>query len=582
MEAQKLDALRHSAAHMLAAAVLELYPGTKLAIGPTIENGFYYDFKFPEGVSVSENDLPQIEEVMKKIAAGGHAFQRREVTVDEAKTFEKDQPFKLELIDEFAKESKTLTLYASGPFTDLCRGGHADNTKEIPLDGLKLQKLAGAYWRGSEKNPMLTRIYGLLFQNRKELAVYLNQLAEARKRDHRKLGKELGLFVFSDLVGPGMPLFTPRGTLVRGSIVDYSRALNKKIGFQEVHTPNANKAELFKVSGHYDLYKDDMLEVKSHYSDEQYFLKPMNCPQHTQIYAAQKRSYKDLPLRFSDFANLYRDERPGELSGLTRLRCFTQDDGHCFCREDQIEGEFNNVLRVVKEALAIYKLSCWVRLSLRDSNNKEKYLGEDSTWEKAESILRKLLVENKMEFKEALGEAAFYGPKMDIMATDSIGRVWQISTIQLDMNMPTRFGLTYTDSDGVEKRPVMIHRALIGSPERFMGILIEHYAGAFPLWLAPVQVQLVPVSEKHLEGAIALSRELDEAGVRVEVDTADETVGKKVRNAVGQKIPYVVVVGDKELAGEEWVIRVRGQEEQVKFPKADFVTKVLKEIKERV
>lgn len=581
MDAQKLDALRHSAAHMLAAAVLELYPGTKLAIGPTIENGFYYDFRFPEGVSISENDLPKIEEVMKKITSGGHVFNRKEVSVDEAREFEKDQPFKLELIEEFAGESKTLTLYESGPFTDLCRGGHADTTKEIPLDGLKLNKVAGAYWRGDEKNEMLTRIYGLLFPNRKELAVYLNMIEEAKKRDHRKLGKELDLFVISDLVGPGMPLYTPKGTVVRSAIVNYSRELNARVGFDEVHTPNINKAELFKVSGHYDKYKDDMLEVKSHYSDEQYYLKPMNCPQHTQIYASQKRSYKDLPLRFADFANLYRDERPGELSGLTRLRCFSQDDGHCFCREDQIEQEFSNILGAIKEALETYGLSYWIRLSLRDPEKKEEYLGEDGTWEKAESTLRKLLQENEITYKEALGEAAFYGPKMDIMATDSIGREWQISTIQIDMNMPLRFDLTYIDSDGQEKHPIMIHRALVGSPERFMGILIEHYAGAFPLWMAPIQVSLVPVSSKHADGALALGIELKKHGIRVVVDAADETVGKKIRNAAGQKIQYVVVVGDKELGGEEWMIRVRGQETQVQMSKDAFVAKVLQEIKER-
>lgn len=581
MEQTNLDAIRHSAAHMLAAAVLELYPGTKLAIGPTIENGFYYDFKFPEGVSISENDLPAIEKKMKHIIKGNHKFVGREVTVNEAKEFEKEQPFKLELINEFATEGQTLTLYESGPFTDLCRGGHADNTNKIPADALKLHKVAGAYWRGDEKNQMLTRIYGLLFATRDELDAYLKQLEEARKRDHRKLGKELDLFVFSELVGPGMPLFTPKGTLVRNGIANYSRELNKKIGFSEVHTPNINKAELFKISGHYDKYKDDMLEVKSHYSDEEYYLKPMNCPQHTQIYASQMRSYKDLPLRYADFANLYRDERPGELSGLTRLRCFSQDDGHCFCREDQIEAEFRNVLSVIKEALTTYKLDYWIRLSLRDPKQPEKYLGDDATWNKAETTLRKLLEENNIAFEAAEGEAAFYGPKMDIMAKDSIGRQWQISTIQLDLNMPVRFGLTYIDTDGTQKHPVMIHRALIGSPERFMGILIEHYAGAFPLWLAPVQVLLASVSDTHNEGAKKIALEMESHGIRVIVDDSSETMGKKVRNAAGQKIPYVIVVGDREVAGEEWTVRVRGQEEQIKMSKDAFVNKVIEEIREK-
>ncbi len=580
MEQEQLNNLRHSCAHLLAAAVVELYPSAKRTIGPPIEHGFYYDFDMGD-VKLGEADLKMIEKKMEELLRSWEAFSHKEVSADEARAYFADNEYKIELINEFSSEGQTLTLYTCGNFTDLCRGGHAENQSK-ELRHFKLQSIAGAYWRGDEKNKMLTRIYGTAFPTKDELMKHLLMLEEAKKRDHRKLGKELDLFVMSDLVGPGMPLYTPRGAMVRNSIINYSRELNAKIGFQEVHTPNVNKAELFKISGHYDKYKDDMLEVKSHYSDEQYYLKPMNCPQHTQIYASQMRSYRDLPIRFSDFANLYRDERPGELSGLTRLRCFCQDDGHIFCREDQIEQEFSQVLSVIKEALTTYQLNYWIRLSLRDPKQKEKYLGDDATWDKAEATMRKLLQENKIECKEAEGEAAFYGPKMDIMAKDSLGREWQISTIQLDMNMPGRFKLTYVDADGAEKSPVMIHRALIGSPERFMGILIEHFAGAFPIWLAPEQVRLTPVSEKHVDGAYVLEKELRMAGIRVTVDAADESVGKKVRNAAKEKIPYIVVVGEKELAGEEWMIRVRGQEEQVSMSKADFIAKVLQEIKERV
>ncbi|HYE59644.1 MAG TPA: threonine--tRNA ligase, partial [Candidatus Kapabacteria bacterium] len=405
MTKEQLDSLRHSCAHLLAAAVLELWPNAKRTIGPPIEHGFYYDFDFGD-VKISDADFPIIEKKMQEILPTWESFERKEVSADEAKKLFADNPYKLELINEFSDEGQTLTLYTSGTYVDLCRGGHAEHPKK-ELKHFKLLSVAGAYWRGDEKNKMLTRIYGTAFPTKDELMKHLLMLEEAKKRDHRKLGKELDLFVISDLVGPGMPLYTPKGTTVRNAIISYSRELNAKIGFQEVHTPNVNKAELFKISGHYDKYKDDMLEVTSHYSDEQYYLKPMNCPQHTQIYASQMRSYRDLPIRFADFANLYRDERPGELSGLTRLRCFCQDDGHIFCREDQIEQEFGNVLSAIKEALTTYGLNYWIRLSLRDPNQKEKYLGDDATWDKAEATMRKLLKEHEIDCKETEGEAAF-------------------------------------------------------------------------------------------------------------------------------------------------------------------------------
>ena len=576
---EQLNNLRHSCAHLLAAAVMELWPDAKRTIGPAIENGFYFDFDFGDK-KISETDFPRIEEKMREIVTGWKSFERLELSGDEAKKEFSGNEFKHELIDEFTAGGEKVSFYRSGTYSDLCRGGHCDHPDQ-ELQNFTLLSIAGAYWRGSEKNKMLTRIYGTCFPTPEDLAHHLAMLEEARKRDHRKLGKELDLFVFSDLVGPGLPLYTPRGCAVRGAIVQYSRDLNAEIGFEEVHTPNMNKAELFKVSGHYDKYKDDMFEVKSHYTDEAYFLKPMNCPQHTQLYAAKMRSYKELPIRFADFANLYRDEKPGELSGLTRLRYFAQDDGHIFCRPDQIEQEFSSVLQVIKKALHSYGLKYEIRLSLRDPQAKEKYLGDDAVWNMAESTLRTLLEKHEMTFVTAEGEAAFYGPKMDIMAKDSLGREWQISTIQLDLNMASRFKLTYVDADGTEKTPVMIHRAIVGSPDRFLGVLIEHYGGAFPLWLAPIQVQFVPVSSKHVAGTQALAAEFRSAHIRIAIDDADETVGNKIRKAAGQKIPYLVVVGDKELAGNAFMIRIRGQEEQVSLDKSVFLERVLRENHER-
>lgn len=575
-----LDELRHSCAHLLAAAVQELYPDAKRTIGPPIEQGFYYDFDFGE-VKVTEADLKTIEKKMQELVKHWHGFERKEVSLEEARAFFATNEYKQEMMDEFAEEGQQLTLYTSGEFTDLCRGGHCEEPKKA-LRNFKLLSIAGAYWRGDENNKMLTRIYGTCFHQKEELKAHLQMLEEAKKRDHRKLGKEMGLFVFSPLVGPGMPMFTPKGNIVRNEIINFSRELNDGALFEEVHTPNMNKAELFKISGHYDKYKDDMLSVKSNYTEEEYFLKPMNCPQHTQLFASEMRSYRDLPIRYADFANLYRDERPGELSGLTRLRCFAQDDGHVFCREDQIAEEFERVLLAIEKALKVYGLSYHIRLSLRDPNEPEKYLGDDAVWESAESSLRELLEKNELDFTPEEGEAAFYGPKMDIVAKDALGREWQISTIQLDLNIPTRFNLVYTDADGQEKHPVMIHRALVGSPDRFMGILIEHYAGKFPVWLAPVQVQILPVStEKHLDGAMALAEELKAAGIRAEVNKADETVGKKIRQSAKAKIPYVLVVGDKELSGEALTVRVRGQEEQESLEKAAFMQKVQEEIASR-
>ncbi len=577
---KELENIRHSAAHMLAAAVLELYPGTKLAIGPTIENGFYYDFLFPNGVVISENDLPKIEEAMKKIIKGHHKFSGRTVTVAQAKEEEKDQPFKLELINEFAGEGKDLTMYESGPFKDLCRGGHVENTKEIPVDGLKLHRVAGAYWRGSEKNPMLTRIYGLLFSTGKELDAYLEQLEEAKKRDHRKLGKELELFTIIDEVGPGLPLFYPKGAILRRLVENYITEEQEKRGYVPIWIPHITKGKLYEMSGHLDKY--DAMYTPMSIDEDNYYLKPMNCPHFMMLYRSLPHSYRELPLRYTSTTTNYRYEKSGELSGLTRVRSLTQDDCHVFCEPTQIETEIAVMLDMIRNVYKTFSFdNFYVRVSLHDPKNKEKYLGGDDVWQLAENALRNVVKATGWKYVEEEGEAAFYGPKLDFMVKDVIGRQWQLSTIQLDFNLPQRFDLEYANKEGAKARPVVIHRAVLGSTERFLGIMIEHFGGAFPVWLSPVQVHLLPVSAKHLDGALKIAAELRNSGLRVAVDEADETVGKKVRNAVAQKTPYIIVVGDKELAGEEWMIRVRGQEDQIKISKEDFIAKVKKEILEK-
>ncbi len=578
-----IEVKRHSLSHILAYAIKELYPNAKLSIGPAIETGFYYDIDFGE-VKLSEKELKEVEKKMAYLIKQNLKFEKSELEIDEAikKENSEGEIYKTELITDLKAGGETVvSYYTVGKFKDLCRGPHITNTNQIKPGSYKLHKLAGAYWRGDEKNKMLTRIYGLAFNTKEELDEHLKMLLEAEKRDHRKIGKEQNLFVFSDLVGPGLPLYTVKGAILRREIVKYSNELQTAIGYQEVHTPNMNKAELFKVSGHYEKYKEDMMRVVSNYSDEEYFLKPMNCPQHTQIYASQTKSYRDLPVRLSDFANLYRDERPGELSGLTRLRCFCQDDGHSFCREDQIKDEFISVLGAIKKAMLTYQMNYKIRLSLWDPKKPEKYLGDPATWEKSQKLLKEILTENNIEFFPAEGEAAIYGPKMDLISRDSLGREWQISTIQLDFIMPQRFKLTYTDSDGKEKTPVMIHRALIGSPERFMGIIIEHYAGAFPVWLSPVQVKIISVSEAHIAYCQKLAEELKEAGIRIEIDDANETVGNKIRKAVNEKIPYMLVVGDKEVNSPLLNVRDRGSIETREIATTDFIKEVSTKIKER-
>jgi len=577
-----IENIRHSLSHLMAQAVLEFWPKTKVGMGPAIENGFYYDFLLPaEALREGGQDifLQKIGNRMQELIRQEQKFVKSDITKIKAKKLFAGQTYKLELIKELP--GKTVTIYTNGKFTDLCKGPHIKCTCEINSKAFKLTKIAGAYWKGNEKNKMLTRIYGLAFLTEKELQDYVRMMEEAEKRDHRKLGEKLDLFVISELVGPGLPLYTFKGATILREIRAYCNELQGAIGYQEVQTPNMNRAELFKVSGHYDKYKDDMFSVHSHYTKEEYFLKPMNCPQHTQIYASKPRSYKDLPIRIADFAQLYRDEKTGELSGLTRLRGFAQDDGHSFCREDQIKDEFSSVLSVIKKAMGTYGMNYKIRLSLWDPKQPKKYLGDAKVWKKSQQMLEEILIENKIEYFTAVGEAAIYGPKMDLISKDSLGREWQLSTIQLDLIMPERFKLKYIDSDGKEKTPVMIHRAIVGSPERFFGILIEHYAGAFPVWMSPIQVAVIPISEKHFEYAKEVAQKLKAENIRIEVKDTNETLGKKIREAEMQKIPYLLIVGDKEIEAKAVAVRERGKGDLGQMPLDNFITKIKDEIKNK-
>jgi len=575
----EIENKRHSLAHLLAAAVLELYPDAKNTIGPAIENGFYYDFEFSS--PLPENALKDIEKKMKKLSNTWTSFEKKDVTEKEAREVFKNNPYKLELIDEILSKEEPLTLYTSGNFTDLCRGGHVGNMKDVSMDAFKLSRVAGAYWRGDEKNKMLTRIYGLAFNTKEELEAYETQQEEARKRDHRKLGKELDLFTFSEYIGSGLPLYTPNGALIRKLLNEYIEELQTKEGYTQVWTPQIAKAELFKISGHYNKYKDDMFRVVSNYSEEEFFLKPMNCPQHTQIYASQPRSYRDLPLRYTDFAMLYRDERPGELNGLARVRSFSQDDCHIFCREDQVDYEVDKALEMTKKVMETFGFKYKYRLSTRNPEKKDSYLGDPKTWDKVEKWAEDIMKRNNIEYFDGPGEAAFYAPKMDLLVTDALGREWQLSTVQIDFVMPERFDLKYTDKDGKEKRPVMLHRAIIGSPERFIMILIESYAGNFPLWLSPTQIKVIPVRTTHNEYAKKVFDLLKENNIRATLDDEDENLGGKVRDAKNQKLPYWIVIGDKEIESNTITLESRDKGNLGQMSVEELVSKLTEEIKNK-
>jgi len=553
-----ISTIRHSLAHILAMAVLKLWPDAKLAFGPATEDGFYYDFDLQE--KISEKELLKIAEKMEEIIKEGHSFVQDFLSPSEAKKVFKNQPYKLEQIEKIIAEGeKQISVYKTADFIDLCKGPHVKSTKEC--GAFKLVQVAGAYWLGSEKNPMLQRIYGVAFATKEELEAHLKLLAEAKLRDHRKLGAALGLFLFSDLVGPGLPLYTPLGTRLRNQIVKFSRELRESIGYQEVTTPQINKIDLFRVSGHLEKYAENMFGVSSHYSQKQYFLKPMNCPQHIQIYASNQRSYKDLPIRFADFSFIYRDEKMGELLGLSRLRAFSQDDGHCFCRPDQLETEFSRLFSVIDKAMQAYDFAYRLRLSLRDPKKQKEYLGDEALWQQAESLMRKLLKERGVNFTEAPGEAAFYGPKVDLIVKDSLQREWQLSTIQLDFNMPKRFGIYYIDENAKKQTPIMIHSAIVGSPERLMAMLLEHYAGALPFWLAPLQMVLLPVSEKFLSSAQKINSRLQKEGFFTEL-WQEDSLSRRIRQAEILKVPVMLVLGEKEKKANLLNLRLREQKEQ--------------------
>src|SRR3989338_4499282 len=551
-----LHAMRHSAANVLAAAVQHLYPDVKLGVGPVIENGFFYDVMIPSHTLVEE-DLKAIQKEMQRIINKAVDFRREEMSLDEAMAFfgERGQTFKVELL-KYLKERgttkisaeelqdvgpsadstgslqassgqvETISIYHTGDFVDLCRGPHVANSREI--GAVRLTKLAGAYWRGKAENEQMQRIYGLAFETKEELDAYLKMLEEAKKRDHRKLGAELDLFAFSDLVGPGLTLFTPKGTVIRHLLEDFVWSLMKPYGYSRVNIPHMAKADLYKTSGHWDKFADDIFHISSKKSDDAFVMKPMNCPHHTQIYASRPRSYRDLPLRYSEVTTVYRDENTGQLQGLSRVRSITKDDAHVFCRLDQVKDEARAIANIITKFYEAFQMPLKARLSVNDPAKPEAYLGGAEVWEKAVDTLKELLGDMSQEYFLGVGEAAFYGPKIDFIATDAIGREWQLATIQLDFNLPERFELEYVDSNNEKKRPVMVHRAISGSIERFMSVVIEHYAGAFPFLLAPVQIRLATVSGDHVEHARKVGLELSRAGLRVEVDDGRETLSKKI------------------------------------------------------
>ena len=578
-----LDTMRHSMAHVLAAAVKQIFPDAKFAIGPTIDYGFYYDFDLPR--SLAPADLPAIEKIMRQIIKKKPSFKRQEMDIKDALKWAKDsgQPYKEELIEDLKKEGEEIvSFYETGAFTDLCRGPHLENTGEI--GAFKLTKIAGAYWRGDEKNKMLQRIYGVAFRTEEELASHLQMLEEAEKRDHRKLGKELGLFVFSDLVGKGLPLWTPKGAVIRREIERFIVDEEIKRGYRHVYTPDIANLNLYRTSGHYPYYKDSMY-APIKIDEEEYMLRPMSCPHHFELYKSEPHSYRDLPVRIAELAKLYRYEQSGELTGLIRVRGFCLADAHVIAAPEQAGDEINRALDLIEYAAGIFGFEAnkdyWYRLSLGDRSNDKKYYKDDMAWDNAENVLREVVGKRKVRSVEALDEAAFYGPKIDIQMRNVAGKEDTAFTVQYDFVMPKRFKLSYIDQDGQEKEPIVIHRSSVGAIERIIAYLIEKYAGAFPLWLAPVQVALLPVGAGHKEYCDNLAKEFASQGLRVEVEGANETIGNKIRKAEKQKVPYMLVVGDKEIASGELAVRMRGVKEMANMKQTEFLGKLKKEIKDK-
>ncbi len=570
----------HSSAHLMAQAIETMYPGTKFGIGPTIENGFYYDIDLPEGTVLSDKDLEPIEKQMLEFARQKTDITRTDISKSDALKFfqTKGDPYKTELINDLT--DGTITLYHQGNFTDLCRGPHLPNTE--PIKAIKLLSIAGAYWRGNEKNKMLTRIYGISFPKAKMLDEYLVLLEEAKKRDHRKIGKEMELFAFSQEVGMGLPLWLPKGTMLRDNLESFLRKVQKKFGYQQVMTPHIGDVRLYKTSGHYEKYgKDSFQVIKTPQEGEEYLLKPMNCPHHCEIYKTKPRSYKDLPFRLAEFGTVYRYEQSGELHGLTRVRGFTQDDAHIFCTPDQVKDEFKKVIDIIFiifNALEFHDFTA--QISLRDPNNTEKYIGTDENWAKAERAIIEAAAEKGLKTVTETGEAAFYGPKLDFMVKDAVGRSWQLGTIQVDYSLPERFQLEYIGADDQRHRPVMIHRAPFGSMERFVAVLIEHTVGKFPLWLTPEQVVVLPISEKFNDYAQKVSDMLSEADIRCDVDLRNEKIGRKIRDNELKRIPYLLVVGEKEQETESVSVRRQGLGDQGTMSVDEFSNYILNETKE--
>lgn len=620
---------RHSLAHILAQAVQRTFDaGATLGIGPAIENGMYYDFLFSEGKKLEESMLKDITKMMQKICKENQPFHRIELTYDQARQIIEMlwEELKIELIDEFKAQGETVFSYyvntineaakdkllagiapeyiskyqkitdylKSLPqfakdiegnfvvFLDMCKWPHVENTKEIQIDAFALEKIAGAYWRGDANNIMMTRIYGLAFASKEELKTYQTMMEEAKKRDHRLLGAKLKIFTISDLVGSGLPLFQPNGAIIRKELEDYLWTLHKDRGYDRVWTPHLAKEDLYKISGHAGHYLDDMFKVHGGTSNEDFYVKPMNCPHHMQIFADNQFSYRDMPIRYFEPATVYRDEKTGQLAGLARVRSITQDDGHLFCRVSQIHQEVSTIVKIIKEFYTTMNMLEWyrVRLSLR-GDDKEKYLGGDEIREKAEAALKEVCETEQLPYKEWKGEAAFYGPKLDFMFKDAIGRERQLATCQLDFNLPQRFELSFVNEQGEKERPVVIHRAIGGSIERFMAVMIEHFAGAFPLWLAPVQIQIVPVAEKFNDYAFDLRTQFNRAGFRVRVDDSDDSFSKKIRNAELLKVPYMVIVGEKEESDKTVSVRVYKTKEQLTMSVQEFIDERVKEYKER-
>ena len=577
---EQLDQLRHSAAHLLAAAVVKIWPEAKPTIGPSIENGFYYDFDFGD-VSISDKDLKNIQKTMKKMVNKWDGFKKEEISSQEAKKVYASNPYKLELIDELEKEGEIVSFYKSGDFIDLCRGGHVDKPNQ-QLKFFKLLSIAGAYWRGDEKNKMLTRIYGTAFFTAEELNQHLKLIEEAKKRDHRKIGKNLELFMFDQEVGQGLPLYLPNGAIVRHLLMNFALDTYLKRGYQMVSTPHIGSEKLWIKSGHIGFYDDSMYGPLT-VDDEKYRLKPMNCPFHVKMYTSKKRSYKNLPVRWTEMGTVYRYEKSGELHGLTRPRGFTQDDAHIICTPNQLQHEIDEALNIIDyiyQTLGMKELK--YKLSTRDPQNPDKYVGSDQEWSQAENTLKQALKEKGIsDYETDIGGAAFYAPKIDIDAVDSMNRRWQLSTIQIDFNLPTRFNMTYIDKDGQEKTPFMIHRALLGSLERFLGVYIEHTNGAFPVWLSPIQAVIMPISESHLKYSQTLYQNLKNEGVRVEIWPESNSLQKRIRTAEKQKIPYMLIIGDKEIESDSVSVRSRGQVDLGVIKLADLIDKIKENIKSK-